>query len=72
MKSWKIIAKGAALPATPNDAGMTKTLFTKAKIIQQVGTENEGMILCEFLQWYIPKHPELAGPWSDLQTTIIT
>lgn len=72
MKSWKLINRGDAFPKTPNDAGMTKTLFTKARIVQQFGTENEGMILCEFLQWFIPKHPDLAGPWSNLQTTIIT
>jgi hypothetical protein len=72
MKSWKIINSGDALPVTANDAGMTKTLFTKAKIIQQLGPENEGKKLCEFLQWYIPKHPELASPWSNMQTTIIT
>jgi len=72
MKSWKIINQGDAFPVTANDAGMTKTLFTKAKIIQQLGPENKGKILCEFMQWYIPKHPELASPWSNLQTTIIT
>jgi hypothetical protein len=72
LKSWKIIPQSAALPATANDAGMVKTLFTKAKIIKQLGAENKGMILCEFLQWYIPEHPELAGPWSEIQTCIIT
>jgi hypothetical protein len=71
-KSWKIINKGDALPASANDAGMNKTVFTKANFIQQLGQQNEGMLLCEFMQWFNPRHPELAGPWSNLQTTIIT
>ncbi|MHB8259312.1 MAG: hypothetical protein ACYDEC_03510 [Bacteroidia bacterium] len=84
MKSWKLIKKGAELPKTPNDPGMTHTLFTKANIKHQLPlsiqvlvnnvetTEStDGWILCEFLQWFITKHPDLAGPISTLQTTTV-
>lgn len=90
MKTWKLIHKGDALPKSPNEAGMTHTMFTKANIKHQlpltlpllvpitnkdgsITTEEstDGMILCEYLQWFITKHPDLAGPISTLQTTTV-
>jgi hypothetical protein len=71
LKAWMIIKPGVALPVTPDDAGMTKTLFTKARFKQSLGTANIGSLLCEFMQWNIPEHPELSGPWSKMQVTVI-
>jgi hypothetical protein len=71
-RSYMLIKQGAAQPTDPNAAGMTMEVITKANSVKHYGTANEGMVLCEFLQWYNPKHPELAGPWSSMQTTLIS
>jgi hypothetical protein len=71
-RSYILIKLGAAQPTDANAAGMTMEVITKANSVKHYGTANEGMLLCEFLQWYNPKHPELAGPWSSMQTTLIS
>jgi len=71
-RSYMLVKIGAAQPTDANAAGMTMEVITKANSVKHYGTANEGMVLCEFLQWYNPKHPELAGPWSSMQTTLIS
>ena len=71
-RSYILIKLGAAQPTDANAVGMTMEIITKASSVKHYGTANEGMLLCEFLQWYNPKHPELAGPWSSMQTTLIS
>jgi|GEM_PF-6328150 hypothetical protein len=71
-RSYILIKPNSQLPTEPNATGMTMEIITKADSVKHYGTGNAGMLLCEFMQWYNPKHPELAGPWSALQTLLIS
>ncbi|HEX7412527.1 MAG TPA: hypothetical protein VF411_00685 [Bacteroidia bacterium] len=71
-RSFILIKQGAEQPTEPNAAGMTMEVITKANSVKHYGTANAGMVLCEFMQWYNSKHPELASPWSTVRTTLIT
>ncbi len=71
-RSYILIKPNSELPTEPNSSGMTIEIITKADSVKHYGPGNAGMLLCEFMQWYNPKHPELAGPWSGLQTTLIS
>ena len=71
-RSFILIKPNAEQPTEPNASGMTMEVITKADSVKHYGTGNAGMLLCEFMQWYNPKHPELAGPWSGLQTLLIS
>lgn len=70
--SHKIISKGEAEPTNPEGEDMTMVIITQARFTRNFGAENQTKILCEYAQWYNPKHPELAGPWNPLQKVVIT
>ena len=71
-RSYILIKPNSELPTEPNASGMTMEIITKADSVKYYGTGNAGMLLCEFMQWYNPKYPELVGPWSGLQTLLIS
>jgi phosphomannomutase len=60
-----------APPANVNDVA-NKEIITKASFTLHLGAENAGRKLFFFSRWYNTKHPELAGPWSDLNTAVIS
>ena len=62
---------GTTPPASVNDPDLTPGLSTRAIFEIALGAENGGKRLYLFLRWFNTKHPELAGPWSDLQTTYL-
>lgn len=70
--SFILIPQGAPLPTGHDSSGMTKEIYTKARIVRYFDEEFIGYNLCEYAQWYNSKHPELAGPWSKIQTTVIS
>ena len=62
---------GTTAPTEANDDSMKKDLSTKASFNLSLGSGNAGKYLYIYFRWYNTKHPELAGPWSSLQTTMI-
>ena len=61
----------AVVPTSPLDVSLTKESSTKASFILHAGADNSGKNLYVYFRWYNAKHPELAGPWSVLQTLLI-
>lgn len=62
---------GDTAPNSASDKGLTKEISTKASFILKTGTDNAKKDLFIFFRWYNTKHPELAGPWSALQTMVV-
>jgi hypothetical protein len=62
---------GTTPPESVKAAGLTKDLSTKAAFTLPLGPENSAQYLYIYFRWYNTKHPELAGPWSGLQTALI-
>lgn len=62
---------GNTLPAQADEEVLKKDLSTKASFTMSLGTGSPGKNLYIYFRWFNTKHPELAGPWSSLQTTMI-
>ena len=62
---------GTTAPTSAEDANLDKDLSTKSSFVLPTGAEKIGMSLYIYFRWYNTKHPDLAGPWSTLQSTII-
>jgi hypothetical protein len=62
---------GTTPPESVNDPNLTLGLSTRAIFDLALGAENGGKRIYIFLRWYNTKHPELAGPWSDMQTSFL-
>ena len=62
---------GNTAPTEANEDSMKKDLCTKASFNLVLGSGNAGKNLYIYFRWFNTKHPELAGPWSSLQTTMI-
>lgn len=54
-------------PVPDADSCPLNDLFTKATFTLSNGTINIGKILYIYFRWTNTKHPNLAGPWSDLE-----
>ncbi len=66
--SYKV---GDTPPVNVHDG--TKTdIVPRATYVLDLGSENSGKKLFIYQRWYNSKYPELAGPWSALQTVLIT
>ena len=62
---------GDTAPSSAEAPGLTKDLSTKASFTLALGSASSAKNLYIYFRWYNTKHPELAGPWSSLQTTLI-
>lgn len=62
---------GTTPPSSAEDAILDKDLSTKASFVLPAGAEKIGLHLYIYFRWFNTKHPELAGPWSDLESTLI-
>lgn len=62
---------GAIAPSSPIDTNLMVDQCTKSSFTLNVGAENSGLRLYIYFRWFNTKHPELAGPWCDLQNTLI-
>jgi hypothetical protein len=60
-----------APPASADAPGLMKEISTRATFTMSLGSASSGNKLYIYFRWYSTKHPELAGPWSGLQTTLI-
>jgi len=62
---------GLTPPTSIESAGMVKELSTKASFTLQLGAANSAKYLYIYFRWYDTKRPELSGPWSSLQSTLL-
>jgi hypothetical protein len=62
---------GDVPPVSAEAPGLSKELSTKATITLSLGSGSSGKNLYIYFRWYNTKHPELSGPWSALQTSLI-
>lgn len=62
---------GAIAPSSPIDVNLIVNQSTKATFTLNAGAENSGLRIYIYFRWFNTKHPELAGPWSDQQNTLI-
>ena len=62
---------GKTPPASAAEAGLLKELSSKAIFTLQLGADNSGNNLYIYFRWYNTRHPQLAGPWSSLNWTLI-
>jgi hypothetical protein len=70
--SVQYLFKTGTVPSTStNEDGLKTGLSTKGSFSIELNPEYKGKYLYIFFRWYNTKHPELSGPWSELQTTMI-
>lgn len=62
---------GHTPPESAEANGLTKEVSTKAIFTLALGPGSTAKYLYIFYRWYNTRHPELAGPWSAMQTTLI-
>jgi len=62
---------GDKAPTSPNAAGSTISLSTKSSFVLSLDPENQAKNLYIYFRWFNTKHPEIAGPWCNLQTFVI-
>ncbi|MDR3652574.1 MAG: hypothetical protein P4L34_06350 [Paludibacter sp.] len=62
---------GTTPPASTSDDTLKSGISTKASFNLTLNPETKGKYLYIYFRWYNTKHPELAGPWSELQSTMI-
>ena len=58
-------------PASADAPGLMKEISTRATFTLSLGSGSSAKNLYIYFRWYCTKHPELAGPWSALQTSLI-
>lgn len=66
----KFLSSGKPLP-TPEDANMSREIFTRAMFWLRTGPKNVGKGAIVFARWYNTKHPHLSGPWSAVTFIVI-
>ena len=62
---------GTVPPTSTNEDGLKSGLSTKGSFNLELNPEYKGKYLYIYFRWYNTKHPEMSGPWSELQTTMI-
>jgi len=66
-----VYSVGIAAPASAMADGLSKDLSTKGSFTLALGADAAAKSLFIYFRWFNTKHPELAGPWSTLQTTLL-
>jgi len=62
---------GDTAPVSPNAPGLTFNLSTKSTFVLSLDPGSQAKNLYIYFRWYNTKHPEIAGPWCNLQTFVI-
>jgi len=62
---------GGTAPESADATGLIRDLSTKSAFLLHSGLNNAGKTLYIFFRWNNTRHPDLAGPWGSLQTSII-
>ncbi|MBI3500890.1 MAG: hypothetical protein HY063_03765 [Bacteroidetes bacterium] len=58
-------------PPASVDACTLKHISTRAKFFLRLDYKERGNRIYLFARWYNTKHPELAGPWSEMHQSVI-
>jgi len=59
-------------PAPAFAACIIQHQSSKAQFIMRLGIENVGKRLYGYFRWYDPIHPEDSGPWTQVQTIVLS
>lgn len=59
------------MPESPEDLGLRHGMSSKASFTLDLDGSHPGKILYIYFRWYDTKHPNLAGPWSVMYTSVI-
>jgi hypothetical protein len=51
--------------------GITKEIFFKSGFQKDFGVENIKKRVVVYFRWWSSKHPELAGPWTEVRAVVI-
>ena len=62
---------GDAAPTSADAENLRREISTKAVFVLALGSASSAKNLFIYFRWYNTKHPDLAGPWSALMTTLI-
>jgi len=62
---------GTVPPTSTNEEGMKTGISTKGTFNLELNPEHKGKNLYIYFRWYNTRHPNLSGPWSELQITMI-
>jgi len=62
---------GDTAPDSADAENLRREISTKAVFVLPLGSASSGKNLYIYFRWYNTKHPDLAGPWSALMTTLI-
>jgi len=62
---------GDTAPGSADAYGLKSEISTKGSINLALSPASSGKNLYIYLRWYLVKHPNLAGPWSSVQTVLI-
>jgi len=62
---------GDKAPDSADAENLRRDISTRASFILPLGSICSGKNLFIYFRWYNTKHPELAGPWSAMMTTLV-
>jgi hypothetical protein len=62
---------GVTPPESADAAGLYRNVSTRATFTLALGSGTSTKYLYIYFRWYNTKHPELAGPWTRLVSTVI-
>lgn len=62
---------GNTPPDSPADPGLSTGLSTKASFTLKLNPAGSAKNLYIYFRWFNTKHPEIAGPWCNLQTLLV-
>ena len=62
---------GGKAPDSADADNLRRDISTKASFVLRLGSASSAQNLFIYFRWYHTKHPDLAGPWSALMTTLI-
>ena len=66
-----VFVVGDKAPDSADAENLRRDISTRASFILPLGSICSGKNLYIYFRWYNTKHPDLAGPWSALMTTLI-
>lgn len=62
---------GTTPPDSADMQGLNKELSSKSSFVLPLGSASSSKNLYIYFRWYNSRHPELAGPWSAMYSTLI-
>jgi len=63
---------GGSAPVSADAENLRREVSTRASFVLALGSASSAQNLFIYFRWYNTKHPDLAGPWSIMQTMFIS